>query len=197
MRTFLVVLWLTLPFGAWAYHEGPGQEQALLDEVQSLNDAGRRAADAELWALAVERYAEALEKLPAERVAEARRIRLDLNVAKMNASQLPEAHADLEKLVTELASDPEADAKLADDARRALASAQFFMTWLMRLEGLPREEWEPEIEAARQSYRLLAEKATLGGDDAAAARDLESLESTVRLARLDLDELQGLPLPSQ
>ncbi len=26
------------------------------------------------------------------------------------------------------------------------------MTWLMRLEGLGADEWEPEIESARQTY---------------------------------------------
>jgi hypothetical protein len=67
----------------------------------------------------------------------------------------------------------------------------------MRLEGLGRDEWEPEAEAARQTYKLLAEDAARRGDPAAAARHREDLEASVRLARMDLSELQGLPLPSQ
>jgi hypothetical protein len=64
------------------------------------------------------------------------------------------------------------------------------MTWLMRLEGLPQEEWEPEIESARQHFRQLAEKGT-GGKE----RYQEKLESAIRLARMDLTDLQGQPLP--
>ena len=83
------------------------------------------------------------------------------------------------------------------DARGALANAQYYTTWLMRLEGLSREEWEPEIEASRQNYKLLAEHAEEAGDEAAAEQARSDLESSIRLARMDLDELQGLPLPSQ
>ena len=71
------------------------------------------------------------------------------------------------------------------------------LTWLMRLEGLGREAWEPEIEAARQNFKLLAEQAEKSGDRVAAQMRKEDLESAIRLARMDLSELQGLPLPSQ
>ena len=70
------------------------------------------------------------------------------------------------------------------------------MTWLMRLEGQAEEVWRPEIAAAEETYRLLAE--TTSADDAEARkRALEDLEASVKLARMDLGELQGLPLPSQ
>jgi hypothetical protein len=62
------------------------------------------------------------------------------------------------------------------------------------LEGEPPDVWEPEIEGARQNYRLLAEQA---GDSAAAMSYQEDLEAAVRLARMDLSELQGLNLPRQ
>jgi hypothetical protein len=67
----------------------------------------------------------------------------------------------------------------------------------MRLEGSPREDWEPEIEAARQNFSLLAEQSVEQGDSNAAKRHEEDLESSIRLARMDLPELQGVPLPSQ
>ena len=63
--------------------------------------------------------------------------------------------------------------------------------------GPCREEWEPEIEAARQNYRLLAERAKLRGDAKLAKQCCEDLESAVKLARMDLQELQGIPLPNQ
>ena len=48
----------------------------------------------------------------------------------------------------------------------AALDSRLSITWLMRLEGHSREEWEPEIEAARQTYRLLAERADASGDQA-------------------------------
>jgi len=115
----------------------------------------------------------------------------------MFVSQLPEACHDLAALVDEIAGDPAPDAKLLDGARTALANAQYYTTWLMRLEGASRDEWEPQIEAARQNYKLIAEKADSAGDPKLAAATREDLESAIRLARMDLADLQGLPLPSQ
>ncbi len=70
------------------------------------------------------------------------------------------------------------------------------MTWLMRIEGLPRETWEPEAARARQNYQVIAEGAQrIGG--AVEEKAKEDLEAAVRLALVDLDDLQGLPLPSQ
>lgn len=67
----------------------------------------------------------------------------------------------------------------------------------MRLEGLSREEWEPHIESARQHYKLLAESASDEGTPQLVLQHQKDLESTIRLARMDLGDLQGLPLPSQ
>src|SRR6266566_684070 len=85
----------------------------------------------------------------------------------------------------------------AAEARSTLANSQYYMTWLMRLEGMSPNDWEPEIEAARQSYKLLAEDAQRRGDATAEKKRREDLESAIRLARMELGELQGLPLPSQ
>src|SRR5262249_40224513 len=142
-------------------------------------------------------YEEALKLLPAERVDDARAIRVARAKAQMMAKQLPNAHADLQGLVDEMKDDPKADQKVLAEARSALANSQYYMTWLMRLEGQPRDAWEREIEAARQTYRLLAEKAEASGNTVAAKKNKEDLESAIRLARMDIGELQGLPLPSQ
>ena len=115
----------------------------------------------------------------------------------MFAHQLPEANAALRELVDQMQDDKTADPALRDEAREALANVQYYMTWLMRLEGLGADEWEPEIESARQTYRLLAEQAEAAGDQTAAKRHREDLESAIRLARLDVGELQGLDIPTQ
>lgn len=197
MRTLLFVGWLMVPVVAGAWHFGPGQEKLALDRAGlALRAADAHAAKGEL-ARAEELYETALRLLPPGQTAVARQIRLERAKAQMQISKLPVAHDDLKTLVEELKDDPQADAKVLAEARQALASASYYMTWLMRLEGEPREHWEPEIESARQTYRLLAENAEKSGNALAAKSYREDLESAIRLARMELTELQGLPLPSQ
>jgi hypothetical protein len=198
MRGALLVVWVLLPLGLVAYHLGPGQERMKLDAAgRRLEEARAHAARAE-WAAAVEAYDQAMAALPVEEVAVRRRARLERDKAAMQASGLPEANDDLDALLAEVQAAPAAeraaDPALEHDVRQALASAQFYMTWLMRLEGRPREDWEPMVEAARQNDRLLAERAT---DPAVRRGHEEDLAAAIRLERLDLGELQGLPLPSQ
>jgi hypothetical protein len=197
MRSLMLVGWLLIPVLVGAWHYGPGQERMRLDDVASLLKEADGVAAGKNYADAEKKYQEALGKLPAGKVAESRRIRLERAKAQMNAKMLPEAHADLKGLVEELKNDPKSDAKVLAGARSALASSQYYMTWLMRLEGEPKDIWEPEIEAARQGYRLLAEQAESKGDADAAKQHREDLESAIRLSRMELSELQGLSLPSQ
>lgn len=210
-RVHFVLLWLLLPIAAGAYHFGPGQDQLRADRAAS---AAQRAAEAARearrvaaesgdaaarshWAEAAAACTEALAHLPAGEEGAAFALRIERAKAQMFISELPEAREDLESVVEELANSPAATPQLLADARTALASAQYYTTWLMRLEGVPREEWEREIQSARQNYRWLAERAEAEGDAERAARAKEDLEAAVRLARMELDELQGLPLPSQ
>jgi hypothetical protein len=197
LRVLLLTGWLLIPVAGLAWHMGPGKEQQELDKAAVQLRAAEQAAAQEDYAAAVERYTDALKELPTNRTADARKIRLEKAKAQMLAKQLPEAHADLKTLVDELAADPAADPKVLAEARSTMANSNYYMTWLMRLEGLSAADWEPEIEAARQTYRLLAEQAEKDGDATAAKKHKEDLEAAVRLARLDLGELQGLPLPSQ
>ena len=216
MRGILLGGWLLIAVLMGAYHYGPGQKRLELDKTQgSLAGAKQSLAD-EDYATAVEQFSDALTSLPTDHVDEARRIRIERAKAQMLARQLPAAYNELTALVPELQEDPNCDPKLLADAQQAFANAQYYTTWLMRLEGRPREEWEPEIEGSRQLYRLLAEqsakddagtekgieKGTEKGADkssgkATAVKHQEDLEAAVRLALLDLSELQALPLPSQ
>jgi len=52
---------------------------------------------------------------------------------------LTQANADLEALVSEMLADETSDPTVTADAQSSLASSQFYRTWLMRLEGQPRE----------------------------------------------------------
>jgi hypothetical protein len=198
IRVLLLTGWLLVGVAAAVAHQfGPGVDGRKLDAAARHVRAAEAAAATDDYATAAEEYAAALKELPEGRTAEARKIRIERAKAQMLARQLPEAHADLRALVDELSADPAAEPKLLADARSVQANSQYYMTWLMRLEGQSPADWEPEIESARQTYKLLAEDAAKRGDAAAAAKHREDLESAIRLARMDLGELQGLPLPSQ
>ncbi|HEX4609861.1 MAG TPA: hypothetical protein VH092_16815 [Urbifossiella sp.] len=198
IRILLLTGWLLVGSAAAVAHWfGPGVDGRKLDLVARHVRSAESAAADEDYLTAVDEYAAALKELPDGRTAEARRLRLERAKAQMLARQLPEAHGDLRALVDELSADAGADPKALAESRSALANAQYYTTWLMRLEGLGRDEWEPEVEAARQTYRLLAEDADRRGDAAAAAKNREDLEAAVRLARMELSELQGLNLPKQ
>ena len=199
MRNMLLVGWLLLPIGAWAFHEGPGQDLTALETSDAVLVAAHAAAADGDWQAAIRHYEDALGKLPAsfdEGAGRAvfQRVRLELNKARMQASQLPTAREELATLVEQMEEEKDGDPRLLAEARQELARSQFYTTWLMRLEGVAREEWEPEIEAARQNWRLLAEQA---GDEQVAATHRQDLEAAIRLSRIEIADLQGLPLPSE
>ncbi len=197
MKILILTLWCLVPLGLLAYHYGPGREQLALDETAAvLAEAEQKTAE-EDWKAVIEAYELSLSKLPKDRIGEARRIRLELSKARMEASELPKAREELAALVDELVQDPNAETGLRDEAISTLATSRFYMTYLMKLEGLPDSEWKPEIEAARQEQKLLVQRATDAGDTEAAARHANDLESTIRLARMDPEELYGKAIPKQ
>lgn len=197
MRILMFLGWLMVPVLVCAYHYGPGQDRMNLDDAEARLIEAHDLVKAQDYAAAVDVYNEALTLLPAAKANVARRVRLERDKAQMLARQLPEASQDLKALVEEIESDPKADPRLLSDAREAMANSQYYMTWLMRLEGMAREAWEPEIESARQIYRLLAEQTQKSGDRSLAERHSEDLESAIRLARMEPGELQGLAIPKQ
>jgi len=211
MRRLALTLWILIPVALAAYHYGPGQVRLRWDDAarhvaraeQHAARAARRAqAEGDLaavpdWQQAETAYEAALALL-GDAAPEARwRVALERARCQVFVSELPQAAAALQALVDEIEAEGTADVALRADARRALANAQYYMTWLLRLEGAGREDWEPRIDAARQTYKLLASATGADADPAQRARDAHDLEAAIRLARMDLTELQGLPLPSQ
>jgi hypothetical protein len=213
MRKILILFWLLVPVAVAAYHYGPGQQQMMVDEVgktlreaEGFVEAGKtlvadgkqREANVE-FAKAIDGFDDAIQNLPKEKVREIQRIRLAKAKALFSSQKNPTARTELGSLLDELTGEKaEAqDELLVADTREALAASQFYMTWLMRIEGLPRETWEPEAARSRQNYQTLAEDAEQANRPAAAKKAREDLESAVRLALYELDDLLGLPLPSQ
>lgn len=223
MRKLILFLWLLIPVALGAYHYGPGQDRlradraaAAVERAQEATKLARETATKEgdeaarpIWTDAEAAWSEALDLLPPGTGSEQRALRLERAKAQMFISKLPDAEHELESLVEEISADPKAQASEMRATREALANAQYYTTWLMRLEGAPREEWEPKIEASRQNYKLIAEDPALKTDAASAAatdksdvqlasvRAAENLESAIRLERMSLSDLQGVPLPSQ
>ena len=197
MRTLLIVAWLFTGLGGAIFHFGPGQEKLEIDRVNQIMTDARTNVEENNFVAAVEMYDEVLAALPAEKKQASRGIMLEKAKAQMMASQLPKARESLATLLDDVRRDEEPDPEFVSEVQSTLANSQYYMTWLMRLEGRPEEEWKPEIEAARQHYTQLTEQAEAAGNDELFTRSSEDLESAVRLARMDLADLQGLPLPSQ
>lgn len=198
MRSFLMVIWLMLPAAVGAWHFGPGQGALKMDTAADALATARSASAAGNWSSALASYETVLAAVDSKsNPGLAQAIRLGKAQAQMFSGQLPEAAADLETLVVDMEADPASDSKTRDEALSSLASAKFYMTWLKRLEGLGDADWQPDVENARQSYRRLAEEAEKSGDAAAARTYRENLEGTIRLARMDISELQGLAIPKQ
>lgn len=197
MRALFIVGWLFLGLAGVIFHFGPGQEHMEVDRINSTLNKARKNVSLENYQTALLQFDEVLADLPPEKTEVAQRVLLEKTKTQMMSAQLPEARETLETLLNDLRSNEGSDPELVADVQSTLANAQYYRTWLMRLEGLPEEEWMPEIEAARQHYTELNTKASSRGDGKVAERAAQDLESAIRLARMDLQELKALPLPSQ
>lgn len=194
MKLLLPALWLATPVVWASWHFGPGQDYQKRDRADAALVLAKQSVAGGNFEAALKHFDEALTALPAADRVQAQRIRLARCQALLEGGGLPQAHDQLISLVEDLDSDREADREVVNGARESLAKAKYYLTWLMRLEGFTRDVWEPEIESARQHFRLLAESGASGD---AIRRYQQGLESAIRLGRMELTELQGLPLPSE
>ena len=195
-RSLLVWIWLIIPALAAAFHFGPGQAALGRDRAAEFLSAARRAETDEQWAAAVAAYDRAIDAVPATGPTRSRLWILQArSEARIHAGDLPEAIEDFRDLLAK-AQESGAGAELEASLRESLASAHYHAAWLMRLEGAERSEWTAQSDEARQHFRWLAENAPAGS---AGVREghLKNLEATLRLAQMDLSELQGLPLPKK
>lgn len=197
MRIMLLLCWALIPLFMGAYHYGPGQAQTRLDSVDMKIKAAKAAVANGDWNQAVLLYNEALPMFPSDRVKASQKLRLERDKAMMFNGQLPDAYLDLEALLEELNDEQKPDAQLIKQTRSAMANAEYYVTWSLRLEGVGKEGWEPIIESARQNYRLLAENAAKSSNRDELKEQQENLEAVIRLANIDLTDLQGMPIPAQ
>ena len=193
LRRITVLAWCAVPLIAIAWHYGPGQPALARDVAAAQLITARSAAERADHATAGQAFAAALTALPPDDPA---RPAIELEQAMVTAASgaLLEGMDQMSELLKRLAERGEGDGALARATRSELGEAHYHAAWLMRLEGASTEEWTAEADAARQQFRLLTETAHDAGEAEASAKNLES---AVRLQRLDLSELKGLPLPKK
>jgi hypothetical protein len=193
-KKLLFGVWLLIPVVVLAFHYGPGQKKLAAEKVAEKIKEARLAEAADDWKAAVAAYADAISILPSDYQAQRNQLQLAHARARMFSGELPEAIVEMDGLLSDLLKD-KAAAGAIREVRATLASAEYYAGWLMRLEGATAEEWMAETEQARQHFRLLAEETSK--DKSVSEGYQKNLEATIRLERMDLSELQGLPLPKQ
>ena len=190
-RTALIAGWCVVLLGLLGLHFGPGQRAVSAQRIDAQSNAALAAEQMEDWGLAVEKWTEALSQTEANAHDERARLALRLQMARVMKGELPEAleaTAALHDEVLEQDVTPETEEKV----RAQLAAMHYWAAWLMRLEGATAEEWEPVADMARMHFRKLAES-----DSGDADEHKKNLESVIRLQRMDLSELRGMPLPKE
>ena len=193
-KNLFILLWALAPVALLAYHYGPGQAGLAREEAKA---SIRTALDFEAkkqWRQAIDAYNAALAALPDTETAKRQQLQLARANARIYVGELPEAMFEMEHLIDEPAKGN--DSALESKVRSSLASAQYYTGWLMRLELAEKKEWKEPLEKARQNFRLLAEQ-TAKTDAKASEDHQKNLEAVVRLARMDLSEVQALPLPKK
>ena len=193
-KNLLIFLWALAPVALLAFHFGPGQAGLAREEAKTSIQAALDFEVGEQWQQAIDAYNDALAALPETETAKRQQLQLARANARIYVGELPEAMLSMEHLLDETAKG--SDKELESKVRSSLASAQYYTGWLMRLELAEKEEWKEPLEKARQNFRLLAEQTDK--TDAKASEDHQkNLEAVVRLARMDLSEVQALPLPKK
>ncbi|MDT8390118.1 MAG: hypothetical protein RRC34_06375 [Lentisphaeria bacterium] len=191
MRKKCVFLWLAAAIGLFCLHYGPGQTWSRAGRAATLRKEALACEKNGDWEQARVTYEAALAALPEDGYDRQRRV---LRIARawtyLNTKDVSEAVDQLETLLEETRRDDIEDVEITRDLRGALAHAEYYTAWHMRLENAPREEWLKELEVARRNFRYLAETSP----DLAARRNVEA---AVFLSRLDRDKLETLPLPEE
>ena len=101
-KRILFALWLLVPVAMLAYHFGPGQARLEQERAAQKIAEARTLEALERWPEATQAWADALAATPADKTTQRIQIRLAHANARTYAGELPEAMADLEKLLGEV-----------------------------------------------------------------------------------------------
>ncbi len=196
MKRFLVLIWLLIPVVLIVLYYGPCQKYLARDRAADLIVQAHAAEEGKQYAAAMEAYQQAILEVPESDTGARSRLMLAHAKARMYSGELPEAMLFLDDMLGDLQK-ADASSELQSQVRGTLATAQYYAGWLMRLEGAEPKEWTEQTEAARQNFRLLAEDSRDSREQDRMEKFQKNLEATIRLARMDLSELQALPLPEE
>lgn len=195
MKIVIITFWLLIPLGVVAYHYNAGEKHVEQDQAQELIEQAYQYTKDEEPKKAIDSFREAIALLSDDEKKTERRLRLEIIKIQLNNAGLVKATKEITALLGEMKEDKGVDTDQLREARSIYASTRYHMAYLMKLEDLPKEYWEPEIEAARQEYKMLATECESAGDKEAAEGYLEDLETSIRLARAELPDLQGRKIP--
>jgi hypothetical protein len=195
MHSRLIYGWLAIPAVGLAVHFGPGRAWLERDDAAALVRQAERLEGQSEWEEAAAKYAAALLALPEGPAQERQRLEVALGKSLVMSGSMIEGQERLEKTLAELTAAGEESSPIAQAARYELATASYYAAWFMRLEGATADEWKAEAEVARQNFRLLAESAASSSADGEGNPFERSLEATIRLEQMDLNELLAKPLP--
>ena len=124
------------------------------------------------------------------------RAKIDRAKALTNTKRISNATVILGQLVQQM-DGLDYHGELADEARCNLAICQYYVAWHMRIEGMLRSDWLPELESARQIFKYLARKNQLANHEETSLAMQKNLEAVIRLERMDLPTLQAMELPKE
>lgn len=175
---------------------GADDERAALEATAVEEQAYATAAAS--WKTAAEGYQQVLATLGDAAPEQSRAIRVARARATVRAGEIWPGIAELEQLLVEFDATNPDDQRLARVAREELATACYYGARLLRLSGMPPQEWMIESGKARQQFRYLAEQARTESADHSTelATDYQrNLELVLNLEQSTLVELQGRPLP--
>jgi hypothetical protein len=190
-RKMMVATWLVTPVVLLGLHYGPGQRTLAADRVKASVALAQDAEATQDWAKAAAAWREAIAAVPEQDKDQRVRLTLKYQMARVMHGELPQALEETAALLDQ-ARAWKVGEPVERELRADLGAMHYWAAWLMRLEGAASGEWEPVADQARQHFRFLAETEPTGAD-----AQKKNLESTVRLIRMDLSELQGLPLPKE
>ena len=189
--------WALVPVGVLAIHMGIGREYARSEIASTHLRAAMAAEVAEDWATAAEEYAQAESLIEKERIVDRRAIGLARAKARMLAGEYIEGQEQLDQLLAEALERTPGDEEFISLMRTEVASAAYYASWAMRLEGAQEDEWLPESEIARQQYRLLTETAQGRAGESNAEPFDQNLEAVVRFQRMTIEEVRAMGMPKK
>lgn len=174
----------------------PEDETAARVATEAEDAAYKTAGEA--WKKVADQLNQALELLKDEAPETAKKLRWSRGRALVRSGDVWTGIGEFERLLEESESAPP-NAEFERATRQELATAYYYGARLLRLSGMPPQEWMVESGKARQQFRYLAENSASTGPGAdpaeEAANAQRNLELVLNLEQSSLNELQAKPLP--